>query len=182
MKVTAIRDHKDLQTLNIKKLFISDMKDIDGGGYEGIPEVLQTQGDDINLIISDIADIKSHVIAHTIWRKDIDECLSHILVIREQVADIHSLFMAHFSSPQDDAKKGEDKRYELVSLPTLSAPHIGEWYTIFAEQAALVPASHMNIVIDFGIPEDIQQRFKGQKNPEYSDNKISGANQEGMRN
>lgn len=60
--------------------------------------------------------------------KDIDEELSHIHVIREHIADIHSLFMAHFSSPYNDAKKGEEKRYvtkkRLVTPFALSAPAV----------------------------------------------------------
>lgn len=59
--------------------------------YEGILEVFQAQGDGIHLIKSDIEEIKGHVVAHTVWRKEIGEGLS-------QIANIHSLFMGHFSN------------------------------------------------------------------------------------
>lgn len=71
--------------------------------YEGIPKVLQAQWDDIDIIKCDIIEIKSHVIAHTIWRKEIGERLSNIV-------NIHSMFMGHLSNPSDDAKKGEEGR------------------------------------------------------------------------
>lgn len=88
---------------------------------------------------------------------------------------IHYLFMAHFSIPHDDSKKGEERRHEVPTvLPIMLAmpvPHVSDWYKVLAEQAALVLTSQTNIIIDFGIPGDIQHRFKGYMNPEYSYNK-----------
>lgn len=41
-----------------------------------VPEVLEAQGDAIDTTKSEVAEFKRHVIAQTIWRKDIDEELS----------------------------------------------------------------------------------------------------------
>lgn len=142
--------------------------------YEGVLEVLEIQGDDIDIIKSEVEKIKSYVITQTVWTKDIDEELSHIPVIREQVAGFHSLFMANFSSPYDDAKKVEEMRQEKkpISQPALHAPIVSERYTVPAGQAALVPGSQKNIFTNFGILEDIESRSKGRKDPNYSNNKI----------
>lgn len=140
--------------------------------YEGVQEVLEAQGDKIDTTKSDLVEIKSHVITQTVWKKDIDEQLSHIPMIRDQAADIHVLFMAHFYSPSNDAiKKGEEKKNAALPAMPIHTPTSGDWYTILAKQAVLVLASQKNIVTNFGIPQGLQSRFKGWKNPKYSDNK-----------
>lgn len=52
----------------------------------------------------------------------------------------------------------------------------GDQYTIHVEQAAIVLASQKDIITNFGIPKDIQSRFKGWKNPNYSDYKTMEQN------
>lgn len=138
--------------------------------YKNVLEVLKAQGDDIEMIKSEVAEIKAHVIVQTIWRKDINANLAHILIIRDQVANMHALFMAYFYSLADDVKKREERR-TIVALPCLPTAVVGDWYTILAEQAALIQASQKSIVTDYRVIEDIGTRFKGWKDQSYSDSK-----------
>lgn len=78
--------------------------------FEGLPEVIESQANDIEDLKASINIIQDHVSSHTLWLNETDKEMANIPQIKDkqdtmQVADLHELIVSTLQG--DDAKKGE---------------------------------------------------------------------------